>query len=87
MYERQQVEMSIFCPETEEDIEELIELLEEREMSILVDMSNCEMANESILQKLLEYTLYHKSVSMLVNFKPIFADIIVCWSKKQEMKV
>lgn len=87
MYERQQVEMSIFCPETEEDIEELIELLEEREMSILVDMSNCEMTNELILQKIFEYVFYYQSVSKVVKVKEIFSNIVVCWSEKKEIEV
>lgn len=87
MYERQQVEMSIFCPETEEDIEELIELLEEREMSILVDMSSCEMTNELILQKIFEYVFYYQSVSKVVKVKEIFSNIVVCWSEKKEIEV
>lgn len=87
MNKRQPVEMTIFRPETNEDIEELAELLEEREISILVDISNCEMQNKSILKKILEYASYCQTVNMVVNIKPIFSDIIVCWSEKQEIEV
>ena len=79
-------DIKIFSPESFSDIEDIIEILQESETSILVNMSKCKVERRKIV-KIMDYILSSQKSYMRINTKKIFPKVFVCWSARNELYI
>ena len=73
-------EIKLFCPESFHDIEDIVEILQEKETTILVNLSKSTLKKEMI-GKILKFISESQRSYMRINIKKIFPKVFVCWSE------
>jgi len=73
--------MKIISPESSQDIENIVEMLQENEMSILVNMSKCKNLKKEIIEKIMYFIKSNQQSYMTIKVKKIFSKVFVCWSE------
>jgi hypothetical protein len=84
MKKNKQKEMLIINPKTSYDLEDMVRILQEREASILVDMSKCKI-KQNVLNTIIDYILSGTKSYMTINVKKVFPKVLVCYSKRQKI--
>ncbi|MCR5260785.1 MAG: hypothetical protein K6C94_02990 [Candidatus Gastranaerophilales bacterium] len=77
----------VICPESSTDIENIVEMLQEKETSILVDMSKCRHLNKNIIKRIMEFISINQKTYMKLNVKKIFPKVLVCWSERPKLYI
>ena len=79
-------DIKLFCPESFSDIEDIIEILQEKEASILVNMSKCKI-NKKGISKIMDFIEQCQKPYMIIKVKKFFSKVFVCWSTRNELYV
>ena len=73
-------EIKQFIPQSFHDIEDIVEILQEKETSILVNLSKSKLKKEMIA-KILNFISESQRSYMRINIKKFFPKTFVCWSE------
>jgi len=80
-------EFKVVCPESSTDIENIVEMLQEKETSILIDMSKRKHIDKNVIARIMEFIQLNQKSYMKLNVKKIFPKVLVCWSERPEMYI
>ena len=78
--------VQIFNPEEFSDIENIVENLQEKETSILVNFSKRKIKKERIA-KIMEFISSSQTSYMIIIVKKIFPKAFICWSIRNEIYI
>ena len=79
--------MKIISPESSSDIEDIVEMLQEKESSIIVNMSKCKKIKQNVIAKIIDFILNNQTSYMAIKVKKIFPKVFVCWSEHIELYI
>lgn len=82
---KKEKEFKVVCPESSTDIENIVEMLQEKETSILIDMSKRKHIDKNVIERIMEFIQLNQKSYMKLNVKKIFPKVLVCWSERSEM--
>ena len=71
-------------PQTPTDLEDIVSILQEREVSVLVNMSKCKISQKA-LGLVMDYILAGTKSYIAINIKKIFPKVFICYSKRKRV--
>ncbi len=84
---KQQIEMKVIRPESSADIENLVEILQTRESSILVDMRHCKKMKSATINSIIDFISNNQKSYMTIRVKKMFQKVFICWSEHSTMYI
>lgn len=84
---QKQKEFKVICPESSTDIENIVEMLQEKESSILIDMSKRKHIDKNVIARIMEFIKLNQKTYMKLNVRKIFPKVLVCWSEHPELYI
>lgn len=84
---KKEKDYKVIRPESSTDIENIVEMLQERETSILVDMSKCRHINKNNIERIMEFISINQKTYMQLNVKKIFPKVLICWSEHPKLYI
>jgi len=76
--------MMIIIPRSSYDLEDIVRNLQEREVSILVNMSKCNIKT-NVVDLIIDYILGGARSYMSIHVKRIFPKVFICFSRHQKI--
>ena len=77
-------EFKLFIPETSHDLEEIGEILQTYESSILINLSKSKCKKE-LIQKSMEFIETYSTSYMTIKTKKMFPRVFVCYSHRNKL--
>lgn len=84
---KKEKDYKIICPESSKDIENIVEMLQERESSILIDMSKRRHIDKKIIENIMDFININQKTYMQLNVKKILPKVLVCWSEQPKLYI
>jgi len=82
---QKQREVKIIRPQSSADIENIVEMMQEKETSVIIDMSKCKYVDKKAIERIMEFISINQKTYMTLNVKKIFPKVLVCWSEQPEL--
>ena len=76
---KQELSVKLFTPETSHDLEEIGEILQTYEGSVLVNLSKSKCKKE-LINKSMKFIESYRTSYMIIKTKKIFTRVFVCYS-------
>lgn len=84
---QKQQDVKIIRPKSSTDIENIVKMLQEKELSILIDMSKRKQIDKNVIWRIMEFIKLNQKTYMKLNVKKIFPKVLVCWSEHPELYI
>lgn len=79
-------EMKIICPTSYSDIENIVEMLQERESSILVNLKDSnQFLRQTSINSLIYFIIDNQKSYMKIYAKKLFPKVFICWSEETKI--
>lgn len=85
--EKKQKEVKIIQPQSSTDIEDIVEMMQEKETSVIIDMSKCKYVDKNAIARIMEFIQLNQKTYMTLNVKKIFPKVLVCWSEHPKLYI
>lgn len=74
----------LFCPKISADIEDIVGILLESEITILVNMSEYNF-KEDVIKEVIDYVLSHQTANMMIKVRKINPKSFICLSEHPKL--
>lgn len=83
---KQSTDLKLFTPESSHDLEEIGEILQTYESSIIVNLSKSKCKKE-LIDKSMQFIESYNTSYMIIKTKKIFTRVFICYSQQNKLLV